>query len=125
MADPLAETQPLLGIDHDMTGAGDAASGLGLPAEILVPTGSLIAALGLRPGQPMTLNDDIGPALALITWRTCYEQSEYYLAWPRVTGCAVVLRPDLLVRLTDHVRATLVLRHFIVGSDALVPSPAG
>jgi hypothetical protein len=125
VAEPLAETQPLLGIDHDMTGAGDAASGLGLPAEVLVPTGSLIAALALRPGQPMTLNDDVGPALALITWRTCYEQSEYYLAWPRVTGCAVVLRPDLLVRLTDHARATLVLRHFIVGSDALVPDPAG
>jgi hypothetical protein len=119
VTDPLAETQPLLGIDHDMTSTGDAGNGLGIPPEVLVPAGSLISALGLRPAQPMTLNDDAGPGLALITWRTCYEQSEYHLAWPRVTGCAVVLRPDLMPRLSDHWQATLVIREFVVGDEAL------
>jgi len=123
VADPLVGSQPLLGIDYEMSGAGDAASGLGLPAAVLVPTGALIAVLGLRPGQLMTLNDDTGPGLALITWRTCYEQSEYYLAWPRVTGCAVVLRPDLLPRLTEYAQAPLVIRDFIVGDDDLAPEP--
>ena len=102
-----------------MTSTGDAASGLGIPPEALVPAGSLIAALGLRSGQPMTLNDDAGPGLAFITWRTCYEQSEYYLAWPRVTGCAIVLRPDLMPRLSRHAQATLVIREFVVGDEAL------
>ncbi len=71
----------------------------------------------------MTLNDDTEPGLALITWRTCYEQSEYYLAWPRVTGCAVAVRADLLSRLTEHAQAPLVIRDFIVGDDDLVPEP--
>jgi hypothetical protein len=104
-----------------MSGAGDAASGLGLPTAVLVPTGSLIAALGLRPEQFLSLNDASGPGLALITWRTCYEQSEYYLAWPRITGCAIVLRPDLLSRLAEHAQAPLVIRAFVVGDDDLVP----
>ncbi|MDB5910544.1 MAG: hypothetical protein JWP34_4658, partial [Massilia sp.] len=123
VADSLAATQPLLGIDHDMAGAGDAVSGLGLPAAVLVPTGSLVAVLGLRPGQGMTLNDDTGPGLALITWRTCYEHSEYYLAWPHVTGCAIVLRPDLLSRLTEHTQAPLVIRDFVAGDIDLIPEP--
>jgi hypothetical protein len=117
--DPLTETQPLLGIDHDMKSAGDAASGLGIPPEILVPTDSLISALGLRHGQPMALNDAAGPGLALITWRTGYKQSEYHLAWPRITGCAVVLRPDLMPQLSRHAQATLVIREFIVGDETL------
>jgi len=52
-----------------MCRAGDAASGLGLPEAILTPTVSLIAALCLRLGQRMIL-DDAGSGLALVTWRT-------------------------------------------------------
>jgi hypothetical protein len=122
-ADLPAGTRPLIGIDHEMSGTGDAASGLGFPAAILAPTRPLIATLGLRPGKLMTLDDDAGSGLALIIWRTCYERSEYYLAWPGVTGCAVILRPDLLPRLKEHTRAPLVIRDFIVGDDDLVPTP--
>ena len=121
--DLLPGTRPLIGIDYEMSSAGDTASGLGLPTGILAPTGPLIAALGLRPGQLMTLDDDAGPGLALVIWRTCYEQSEYYLAWPSITGCAVILRPDLLPRLAEHTQAPLSFRDFVVGDDALVPKP--
>ncbi len=94
-------------------------SGLGLPAAVLVPTRSLIAVLRLRPGQHMTLDDDTGPGLALITWRTCYEHSSQHLAWPRVTGCAIIMRPDLMPQLTENASAPLVIRDFIVGDADL------
>ena len=67
----------------------------------------------------MVLNDDAGPGLALITWRACYQQSDYHLAWPRLTGCAVVLRPDLLSRLAGRLKASLVIREFVVADEAL------
>jgi hypothetical protein len=110
------EPQPLLAIDHPTT------SSLGLAPQVLVPIGLFAEALGLRPGKAMTLDDDAGPGLALITWRTCYKQSDYYLAWPRLTGCAVVIRPDLLPRLTSHLNASLVMRGFVAGDEALAES---
>lgn len=85
---------PLLGVDRDMVAAGDAAHGLGLPDLTLTAGRWLRAALHLRPGAPLTLEDDRGLALRLICWRTEYERSSYHLAWPRMTGCAVVIRPD-------------------------------
>jgi hypothetical protein len=117
--DTLTGPRPLLAIDHPMASSGDAASGPGLPIQVLAPTSSLTEALGLRPGEPMVLNDDAGPGLALITWRACYQQSDYHLAWPRLTGCAVVLRPDLLSRLAGRLKASLVIREFVAADEAL------
>ncbi|MFI5556045.1 hypothetical protein [Streptomyces sp. NPDC051738] len=70
---------PLLGLDRAMTAAADAAQGLGLPGFALTPTPWLRTALRLRPGAPLTLEDDRGPALRLICWRTEYERSAYRL----------------------------------------------
>lgn len=106
--------RPLLGVDRDMTAAGDAAHGLGLPDLTLTPTWWLRAALALRPGAPLTLEDDHGPALQLICWRTEYERNSYQLAWPRTTGCAVVIRPDLLEVLSEQAPAPIAIRDFVM-----------
>ncbi|MFJ2824687.1 AAA family ATPase [Streptomyces toxytricini] len=105
---------PLLGVDRDMVAAGDAAHGLGLPDLTLTPGWWLRAALHLRPGAPLTLEDDRGLALRLICWRTEYERSSYHLAWPRMTGCAVAIRPDLLEVLAKRAPATVVIRDFVM-----------
>ncbi|MGW8597613.1 AAA family ATPase [Streptomyces sp. NPDC055893] len=101
---------PLLGLDRDMTAAADAAQGLGLPSFALTPTPWLRAALRLKPAAPLTLDDDRGPALRLICWRTEYERSAYRLPWPRTTGCAVVIRPDLLDVLSELASGPISIR---------------
>lgn len=93
-----------------MAPAGDAAHGLGLPDLTLTPGWWLPAALHLRPGAPLTLEDDHGPALRVVCRRTEYERSAYQLARPRMTGCAVVIRPDLLEVLAERASATVVVR---------------
>lgn len=105
---------PLVGLDRAMTAAADAAQGLGLPGFALTPTPWLRAALHLRPGAPLTLEDDRGPALRLICWRTEYERSAYRLPWPRTTGCAVVIRPDLLNVMSNQVSAPIVIREVVM-----------
>ncbi|MEU3597135.1 ATP-binding protein [Streptomyces sp. NPDC006798] len=109
---------PLLGLDLAMTAAADAAHGLGLPGFTLAPTPGLRTALRLTPGAPLTLEDDRGPALRLICWRTEYERSAYRLPWPRLTGCAVVIRPDLLDALSDRVSAPIVIRDVVMRQGA-------
>ncbi|MGW8954673.1 AAA family ATPase [Streptomyces sp. NPDC055709] len=114
---PVADTPPgtpLLGLDRTMTAAADAAQGLGLPGFALTPTPWLHAALRLRPGAPLTLDDDRGPALRLICWRTEYERSAYCLPWPRTSGCAVVIRPDLLDVLSERASAPIVIRDIVM-----------
>ncbi|MGX2993594.1 AAA family ATPase [Streptomyces sp. JNUCC 64] len=108
---------PFLGLDLAMT-AADAAHGLGLPGFTLAPTPGLRTALRLTPGAPLTLEDDRGPALRLICWRTEYERSAYRLPWPRVTGCAVVIRPDLLDILPERVSAPIVIRDVVMRQGA-------
>ncbi|MGW3397319.1 AAA family ATPase [Streptomyces hydrogenans] len=105
---------PLLGVDRDMEAARDAANGLGLPDLTLTPSWWLRSALHLRPAAPLTLADERGPALRLICWRTEYERSSYHLAWPRTTGCAVVIRPDLLKVLSERAPAPVVIRDFVM-----------
>ncbi|WP_330323009.1 ATP-binding protein [Streptomyces anulatus] len=104
----------LLGLDRAMTAAADADQGLGLPGFVLTPGTWLSAALRPTPGALLTLEDDCGPALRLICWRTEYERSAYRLPWPRTTGCAVVIRPDLLDILAERVPAPIVTRDVIM-----------
>ncbi|MFE2910835.1 hypothetical protein [Kitasatospora indigofera] len=111
---------PLLGLDRAMTAAADATQGLGLPGFALTPTPWLRAALCLTPGAPLTLDDDHGPALRLICWRTEYKRSAYRLPWPwpRTTGCAVVIRPDLLDVLSERTSDPIVIRDVVMRLEA-------
>jgi hypothetical protein len=97
-----------------MTSAADAAHGLGLPGFALAPTPWLRTALCLKPGAPLTLEDDRGPALRFICWRTEYERSAYRLPWPRTTGCAIVIRPDVLDSLSERASVPIVTRDVVM-----------
>jgi hypothetical protein len=99
---------PLIGLDATSHSDGFGFSCLGIPKSILVPTPKLIAALGLFPGDPFVLNDNKGAGLALITWRAEYNVSDYHLAWPMTTGCAIVARPDVINKLL-----------FVIGKERL------
>ncbi|MFC9085476.1 AAA family ATPase [Nocardiopsis dassonvillei] len=109
---------PLLGLDRAMPAAADATQGLGLPGFALTPTPWLRTALRLRPGALLTLEDDRGPALRLIYWRTEYERSAYSLPWPRTTGCAVLIRLDLLDVLSEQAFKPIVIRDFVIRQEA-------
>jgi hypothetical protein len=123
ISDPteLDSSQPLLGVDHDLSMVSDGRQGLGLPGAILTPTPFLIGVLELQPGKPCTYHDDNGVGLALVTWRADYDVSDYYLAWPRTCGTGVVVRPDLIADLVAVAgQDRLVVRDFVVGDSELV-----
>jgi hypothetical protein len=118
----LAKSQPLLGIDYELEMVGDSHHGLGVPEFLLVPMPSLIALLNLFPSTDWSYADESGIGLALITWRTEYATSDYHLAWPRTSGCGIVIRPDLLVQLTTLAcEQRIVLRDYVEGDLMLLP----
>lgn len=119
-ASGFARSQPLVGIDREIRLVGDGRHSLGVPTAVLVPAAGVIASLGIHPGDLCTYHDREGIGLALVTWRADYETSEYELARPRIRGSGIVIRPDLLDRLTDGVgKQRLVLRDFVVGVTEL------
>lgn len=119
LSDPVSG-QPLLGYDSVMDGFGDASHGLGLPERIMVPSLWLRGSLRLEYQEPYVLRDNLGSAMGLITWRTEYERSDYNLAWPKLKGSAVVVRPDLFQRLESDYGALLRLRDVIVAPTEIL-----
>jgi hypothetical protein len=113
------QSWPIVGYDPEVVAAGDARHGLGIQTPLLSPIPWLFVTLGLRPGAHFVLDDDVGPALALVTWRTEYETSDYHLAWPRLRGAAIVIRNDLFDRLLVAVPGRFKLRDFVSGNVAL------
>ena len=85
---------------------------LGIPEHLLAPTRWLISTLHLKPGSPFVMEDSIGPALSLVTWRTQYDSGDYHLAWPRLAGTAVLIRDDLFDRLLAISGADFVFREY-------------
>ncbi len=121
----LGSSQPLLGIDNELRIVGDGRRGLGAPGSLLVPTPSLIALLRLHIGEPWIYEDTSGVALSLVTWRAEYDVSDYYLAWPRMCGCGIVIRPDLLATLRAIAgQERLILRDFVLGDIELASADA-
>lgn len=114
-----AQSRPIVGRDSDVAAAGDGREGLGIHTPLLTPTPWLIAFLSLQPGALFELDDDAGPALALVTWRTEYETGEYHLPWPRLRGAALVLRGDLFHRLLVVAAGNLMIRDFVAGDVRL------
>jgi hypothetical protein len=107
----------LAGIAIDAASLSDAAYGLGLWAPLLLPAPWLVGALGLRPGDELELIDDAGPALALRTWRSRYEGGEYNMARPLLRGAQLVLRGDLVPRLTEVTSGALSWREFVTSDE--------
>ena len=112
-------TGRIVGCDVSVHAAGDGRHGLGVPGLLLTPTPWFVDTLGLRPAGDFCLADGDGPCLGLITWRTEYENSDYYLAWPRLTGSGLVLRDDAFGRLVQIARGLLSYRDFVSGSPGL------
>jgi hypothetical protein len=110
------KSQPVIGLDSELTEVSDALRGLGIHKPMLTPVRWLIVTLGLHPSQSFVLDDDDGPGLALIAWRTGYETSEYHLPWPMLRGSAVAVRSDLFDRLLAMFPGHLILRDFLAGN---------
>ena len=109
----------IVGCDISVRAAGDGRHGLGIPDLLLTPTPWFVEALHLRPAGGFCLADSDGPCLGLITWRTEYDNSDYYLAWPRLSGSGLVLRDDAFGRLVHIARGLLLFRDFVSGSPGL------
>ena len=112
-------TQPIIGSDSALKVAGDGHHGLGIQTNLLTPTAWLFEALELKPSTHFVLDDEAGHALALITWRTEYETSDYHLAWPRLYGAGLVVRSDAFEALVHAAQGQLIFRDFLAGPVSL------
>ena len=61
----------------------------------------------------------LGPALAMITWRSHYETSDYHLPWRRTSGTALVASPEPFDKLLAWGEGRLVIREVIHGDPLL------
>ncbi len=112
-------SQPVIGSDLGARAAGEGYYGLGVQGQLLTPTPWLVAALSLKRSTNFVLHDEAGPALALITWRTEYEISDYHLAWPRLRGAGMVVRREAFDSLVHAAQGGLISRDFLAGSLSL------
>lgn len=110
---------PIVGYDLGVIAADDGHLGLGIQRGLLTPTSFLIAALGLKRSTSFVLEDDIGQALALITWRTEYDTSDYYLPRPQLRGAGLVLRSDAFNQLVRKAQGQVIFRDFLSGPSNL------
>ena len=53
----LERSQPLVGVDYELSIAIDGCQGLGVPNTLLVPTPSIVSLLDLSPGAPYSYED--------------------------------------------------------------------
>ena len=104
------QSQGVIGADFEFPHHG-----LGIQRPLLTPTAWLYAAITPEHGRYFSLDDDSGPALALISWRTEYETSEYHLARPLLFGVGLVARTDVFDRLVDVGEGNLTFRDFVAG----------
>ncbi|HXA29278.1 MAG TPA: ATP-binding protein [Candidatus Angelobacter sp.] len=120
---PDGNSTPMIGIDYELRAARSAQDGLGIQRPLLAPSPGLVAALHLRAGDGgLVMEDDQGPALALVTWRTEYERSDYHLPWPRLQGAAVAMRQTAFDSLRAFLGGPVEFREFLLGDPRLCPS---
>jgi hypothetical protein len=113
----------LIGMDLDGDFSADMPYDLGVHSPLLVPTVLLKLILGLQPAdEPFVLHDETGPALAMITWRSHYETSEYHLPWPRTSGTALLASPEAFNKLHAWGQGGLVIREIVHGDGSLAES---
>ena len=112
-------SQPVIGYDSSVRAADDGHNGLGIHRCLLTPTPWLCVALNMKRGTFFEVDDEEGRALSLITWRTEYETSDYYLAWPRLCGAGLVVRSDVFKSLVQEAQGGLIFRDFLEGPSRL------
>ena len=118
-----ATSLPLIGIDLYGDYLADTPNGLGVHSPLLVPTLRLKLVLGLQPAdEPFVLHDDAGPALAMITWRTHFQTSDYHLPWHRTRGTILATSPRAFDKLIAWGEGSLVIREVIHGDPSLADS---
>ena len=108
----LDRAMPICGLDINGEYLGDGVQGLGAQTHLLTPTSVLRMMLGLRPGKPYELIDSHSGGIALITWRTSYDDGAFSLERPRLIGSGVTAHPELVQRLIA-VKGRLVIRDFV------------
>ena len=113
---------PLIGMDLDGDFLADTPYGIGVHSPLLVPTVQLKQAMNLQPAadEEFVLHDDTGPALAMITWRSNYETSEYHLPWPQTSGTALVTSPRSFDKLLAWGQGHLVIREVVYGHPSFI-----
>ena len=113
------QNQAVVGVDFEFP-----LHGLGIQRPLLTPTAWLYSAVEPKYSRYFSLGDDTGPALALISWRTEYETSDYHLARPLLFGMGLVARADVFGRLVDAGEGNLTFRDFVAGSTRFEQSSA-
>ena len=115
-------SKPVVGLDTAVLAAADGYDGLGFQKLLLTPTPWLSNAIDREWGTYFVLEDSVGPALALISWRTEYETSDYHLAWPRLCGTGLVVRSDVFDRMVHAFGEDLTYRDYLTGASSLRPA---
>jgi len=111
-------TQPIVGIDTKVSSERSRHQGLGIHSSLLIPTPRLFAVPSLLPEDYFVLSDTEGPAIALITWRTEYETSDYHLTWPRLQGAGLIIRSDTFEHLVQSAQESLIFRDYLEGPES-------
>ena len=120
-----SSTHPVVGFDPDVQCAGDGHNGLGILRNLFTPTSWIVSTLELGRSSDFSLSDLHGEALALITWRTDYETSDYELTWPRLYGTGLAARNDVFDDLINAAGGRLTFRDFVKGPSTLCVDPSG
>ena len=91
----------------------------GMKSKLLVPGPLVTSLLQLKRGNaPFVFEDDYGPVLSLLTWRTEYKTSDYHLSWPRLNGMGLVVRSDAFDSLVTS--GQFQFRDFVRGPVSLL-----
>ena len=113
---PLVGAMSIFGLDQHGEYIGDGRQGLGIQTPVLAPADALLVTFGLHPSEPFKLDDSHGGGMALVTWRTAYDDGALSLPRPRLIGSGVTAHPDLIRRLIAHSDSKLVVRDFIAAT---------
>ncbi|ASN39188.1 hypothetical protein CGQ24_09275 [Arthrobacter sp. 7749] len=120
---PLKDPEPLMMLESGCDVWNDGKQTLGSTDPIVLPTPAVVAMLGLEPSKGhLFLEDSQGPGLALLTWRSRYIENDRGSGRPTISGAAIVIRPDLFVRLLEILGTTVTFRTFLTGNAGWLKS---
>jgi hypothetical protein len=118
----LTRTGPLICIDSSSIHATDGGKGLGYASYPLNLSFDLVNILDLKPGKQLFELDGQDDRVAVVSrnWRACYVVSDYEMDWPILCGTDILIRPDLLDRISQMFGSSIVWREYIKGDIELI-----